>query len=81
MLGLKAVFLLMTTINVFAIESKLAQGVGQNCGNTDMCTFLYLDVSPWPPGPGSWSILTAMVVFNPLYLQEIVLGTEYNGMF
>ena len=81
MLGLKTAILLMITMNAFADDSKLTQAVGQNCGNTGWCTFLGLDVTPWPPGSGSYAIMTCSVVFNALYLQEIVLGTEINGMF
>ena len=80
MLALKTIFLLMVTINAFDSDSKLTQAVGQNCGNTSQCTFLGLDITPWPPGPGSSAVMSAIVSFAQIYLQEIVLGTEINGM-
>lgn len=58
----------------------LTQMVGGNCGLTTVYDIQFVDIIPWPPSPGGISEITMQGQFlQSTFVQELVLGTMYNG--
>ncbi|OMJ89701.1 hypothetical protein SteCoe_8065 [Stentor coeruleus] len=71
---------LQTTPNSLS-NPYLSQAVGSNCGASNIYQIYGVDVNPWPPTPGMTALLTMVGLFvQGTFVQEIVLGTCYNGM-
>ena len=77
-------FYLISFTSCFSLGAnfELNQHVGSNWGATNVFDIQYVNINPWPPGPGTVASLQMVGTFRrPTYVQQIVLGTCINSMF
>ena len=80
MFGLLITLIVRLALAVDEKFTGLTQFVGGNCGETTVYDIQFVDITPWPPSPGGISEITMQGEFlRSTFVQELVLGTMYNG--